>query len=337
MKILICTPVFYPSVGGLETINLLLGRELVRAGNEVVIVTPAVSCEPDNFPFRVVRCPDRKQLMALYKWCDIFVHNAIVLKYVYPILLFRKPFVAVHHSSTFNWDQSVNIQSFAKRMVSLFAHNISVSEAVANNLRLPHGYTVIHNFFDSSLFRITNRNERSGFVYVGRLSFEKGLFLLIDAYCEYLSKGGKMGLTIVGDGYQKSALEKLVMERGIGEKVLFTGIKRGEELCGILNNNRTLVLPSICKEAFGIVILEAMACGCYCIGSDGDGIQEAMGPFGKLFIKSDKDSLASAMVESDSLSEGDFVDYCEQNEAYLRSFSLNAISLQWLSFFRKLI
>lgn len=337
MKILICTPVFYPSVGGLETINLLLGRELVRTGNEVAIVTPGGSSEPDRFPFKVVRCPDRKQLMALYRWCDIFVHNAIVLKYVYPILLFRKPFVAVHHSSTFNWDQSVNIQSFAKRIVSLFAHNVSVSEAVAKNLRLPHGYTVIHNFFDSSLFHITNRRERTGFVYVGRLSFEKGLFLLIDAYCEYLAKGGKMGLTIIGDGYQKTALEKLVMEREIGDKVIFTGIKRKEELREILNNNRTLVLPSICKEAFGIVILEAMACGCYCIGSDGDGIQEAMGPFGKLFMKSDKDSLASAMVESDSLPVNDFVDYCEQTEEYLRSFSMNAISLKWLSFFKDLI
>lgn len=337
MNVLICTPVFHPSVGGLETINVLLAQELVRYGWKVVLVTPIICDAKDSYPFQVVRCPGRKRLLELYKWCDVFVHNAIVLKYVYPALLFRKPFVVVHHSCTYNWNSKVNYQSIAKRLISLIAHNITVSEAVAKNLKLPSDYTVINNFYDSNLFRINNRHSRAGFVYVGRLSYEKGVSLLLKAYSRYLQKGGNMSLTIVGGGYQQKELEQLAVDLNIDSRVYFAGIKRGVELRDLLNEKRTLVLPSICNEAFGIVVLEAMACGCYCIGSDGDGIQEAMGNIGHLFKKADADSLATAMLESEFESDEKFLDYCVRVENHLQAFTLKNITERWIAFLERLV
>lgn len=48
-----------------------------------------------------------------------------------------------------------------------------------------------------------------------------------------------------------------------------------------------MIVPSIYNEAFGIVTLEGLACGCRCIVSDGDGLHEAVGKYGTLFIKGD--------------------------------------------------
>ena len=100
---------------------------------------------------------------------------------------------------------------------------------------------------------------------------------------------------------------------------------------------RTLVLPSICNEAFGIVVLEAMACGCYCIGSDGDGIQEAMGNIGHLFKKADADSLATAMLESEFESDEKFLDYCVRVENHLQAFTLKNITERWIAFLERLV
>lgn len=337
MKVLMCTPVFYPSVGGLETINLLLAKELTSQGLEVTVVTPTSSEQTDSFPFTVVRRPNARQLMNLYRWCDVFVHNAIVLKYVFPAFTFRKPFIIVHHSCTFNWDQSKNFQYFAKRAICHLAKNIVVSKAVAENLGLSSGYTVINNFYDSSIFVNNNHCRRDGFVYVGRLSREKGVKLLIEAYKRYLEDAGTMTLTIVGDGAERRKLESLVESFGIQNMVSFTGVLNPVQLRSLLNECRTLVLPSICKEAFGIVILEAMACGCYCIGSDGDGIQEAMGGFGKMFRKNDIDSLVCAMKSSEEWNDSEYERYCSQVKVYLNSFSVHSILEKWISFFRSTI
>lgn len=335
MRVLICTPVFYPSVGGIETINMLLPSKLIEEGLEVTLVTPISSDEPDDFPFKVVRNPNRKELMNLYRWCDVFVHNAPVVRYLFPAFCFRKPFVISHHSCSYNWDQSRNIQSLIKRISSRIAHNIVASEAIAQNLGLKKGYDVIPNFYDASVFHVTNPNEREGFVYVGRLSFEKGLRLLLKAYKQYQDRGGRMTLTIVGQGYEREELECYASELGIANSVTFAGVKRGAELCQLLNDMNTLILPSICKEAFGIVILEALACGCYCIGSDGDGIQESMGTFGTLFRKGDAESLANAMLDVDECGRTRCLDRREEVEKYLQRFSVAHMAQRFIEVLTK--
>lgn len=335
MKILICTPGFSPQIGGIETINRLLAEELSKIGHEVVVATPVKFSGKDEYDFKVARQPSSKQLLELYHWCDAFVHNALVIRYLYPAICFRKPFMIVHHSCSFNWDQSRNIQSFVKRVVSRMAHNIVVSEAVAQNLGLKKGYDVIPNFYDATVFHVTNPNEREGFVYVGRLSFEKGLRLLLEAYKLYQDRGGRMTLTIVGQGYEREELERYADELRIADSVTFAGVKRGAELCQLLNDMNTLILPSICKEAFGIVILEALACGCYCIGSDGDGIRESMGPFGTLFKKADAKSLSDAMLDVDEHGRTRCLDHRNEVEEYLRHFSVTQMAQRFLEVLTK--
>ncbi|RDI43014.1 N-acetyl-alpha-D-glucosaminyl L-malate synthase BshA [Falsibacillus pallidus] len=80
-------------------------------------------------------------------------------------------------------------------------------------------------------------------------------------------------LLLVGDGPEMTVICKLVKELGIQDKVLFLGKQDNlEELYSI--SDLKLLLSQ--KESFGLVALEAMACGVPCIGTDVGGIPEVI-------------------------------------------------------------
>jgi len=92
---------------------------------------------------------------------------------------------------------------------------------------------------------------------VGRLVYYKGLEYLIEAM-----SGVKAKLLIVGKGPLMKKLTLRARELGLGEKVVFLGAVSEDELPAYYHSCDVFVLPSVEKaEAFGIVQLEAMACG----------------------------------------------------------------------------
>jgi glycosyltransferase involved in cell wall biosynthesis len=92
---------------------------------------------------------------------------------------------------------------------------------------------------------------------IGRLVYYKGLEHLINAM-----KNIDACLLIVGDGYLKNDLEKMVCDLKIGRKIKFLGTIDNDEVAACYHACDIFVLPSIAEsEAFGIVQLEAMACG----------------------------------------------------------------------------
>ena len=91
-------------------------------------------------------------------------------------------------------------------------------------------------------------------LFVGRLSAEKGLRLLLEAW-----RGINIPLKIVGDGPLRSELEAIVRTRAL--KAEFTGHLDRENVMGIVQRAMLQVVPSECYEGFPMVLLEAMACG----------------------------------------------------------------------------
>jgi len=100
-----------------------------------------------------------------------------------------------------------------------------------------------------------------------------------------------MPATLVGDGPERRALE----EQARGLDVAFVGVKRGRDLAEILNAHRVLVVPSRWEEPFGVVALEAMACGCVPIVVKAGGLPEAVGEVGAVFEKEDAHALADLL------------------------------------------
>lgn len=106
-------------------------------------------------------------------------------------------------------------------------------------------------------------------LFAGRLIPRKGADRLIEAVREL--SDGRVTLEIAGDGPERDALEQLAAECGIAERTVFWGrLSRGEVL-ERMKRADIFCLPSR-EETFGLVYLEAMACGCVVIGTRGEGI-----------------------------------------------------------------
>lgn len=108
-------------------------------------------------------------------------------------------------------------------------------------------------------------------VYIGRLSKEKGVHLLIQAFSKIEDKYN-VRLSIIGEGKEKEELEKLVLKLEMKEKVKFYGQQL--DVGQFLEKASIFVYPSTCQEVFGISIVEAMAYGVPCIANRVGGIPE---------------------------------------------------------------
>ena len=109
-------------------------------------------------------------------------------------------------------------------------------------------------------------------LFVGRLVYEKGVHVLVNAILKVLEKVNAK-FVIVGNGYMKEQLSGLVKSLGIAQKVLFTGFVDDETLRKLQICADVSVVPSL-FEPFGIVALEAMAAKSPVVVSDTGGLGE---------------------------------------------------------------
>ena len=111
--------------------------------------------------------------------------------------------------------------------------------------------------------------NRFRFLYVGRISKEKNVDALIDAFDEVLRRGYQASLVFVGDGPQRQPLAARCQDRPIA----FTGMLEGEELARAYASGDCMVFPST-TDTFGNVVLEAQASGLPVIVTDQGGPAE---------------------------------------------------------------
>ncbi len=104
-------------------------------------------------------------------------------------------------------------------------------------------------------------------LYVGRLSPEKRLDRLIDAFSSLVGKDDNTILVIVGDGSLRESLERIVQSHGVMERAIFTGRLEDLDLFAWYNLGSVLVLPSE-HEPWGAVTNEALLAGMPVICSD---------------------------------------------------------------------
>ncbi len=103
---------------------------------------------------------------------------------------------------------------------------------------------------------------------------------------------------IVGKGSDRPRIERLIAELGVQNCVTLTGFVPDEELCDHYNLCDLFAMPSK-REGFGIVYLEALACGKPTLGSNQDGAVDALcqGKLGALVDPDDIPAIAQTMIQ----------------------------------------
>ncbi len=116
-------------------------------------------------------------------------------------------------------------------------------------------------------------------LFVGRMEPEKGLDRLLEAWA-HLTSSERPVLLVAGgekDSSYREKMEKLSQEWGLTHKVIFLGSLHQEELPYYYNAVNVCVVPSY-YESFGMVPLEAMACGVPVVATEVGGVKELVVP-----------------------------------------------------------
>ena len=110
---------------------------------------------------------------------------------------------------------------------------------------------------------------------VGRLVYEKGFHLALDALAPIVRRRGKVRFVIAGTGTAEAELRRQAWRLGLSRAGRFEGWVGDDRLHALYRIADLCIVPSI-YEPFGIVALEAMASGCLCVVADTGGLREVV-------------------------------------------------------------
>ncbi|WP_114751341.1 glycosyltransferase family 4 protein [Pleomorphovibrio marinus] len=149
-------------------------------------------------------------------------------------------------------------------------------------------FVVKPNFVEDKGFNLIKDEY---YIFIGRLSEEKGVDVMLDAF----SKMDKE-LIIVGSGPKDKKTRDISLAK---DNINFVGNKPHDEVIGLLKNAKALIFPSIWYETFGMTVIEAFSCATPVIASKIGSMNELINPGvnGLFFEPGNCDSLMDAICE----------------------------------------
>lgn len=142
-------------------------------------------------------------------------------------------------------------------------------------------------------------------VYVGRLTQEKGVHILVEAFGEVVKRHANVKMVVAGSSFFSGAArtpyqDKLVeLSAAFADKIIFTGFLRHEYIRYLYNIADVVVVPSIWNDPCPLVVLESMSSGCATIATKVGGIPEMIinDQVGILIPPNDSRSLARSLID----------------------------------------
>jgi glycosyltransferase involved in cell wall biosynthesis len=185
-----------------------------------------------------------------------------------------------------------------RRADHITATGLRLAEAAARYAPAGKPVTVVPYGVDLRQFRPQAREPRSEIAVgsVARLSKEKGLHYLLQAFAEVTERHPQARLVLAGQGPERQRLERLAARLGLGERVRFLGEVPHEQVPEVLQQLDIFAMPST-WEGFGVAALEAEAMELPVVASRVHGIPDVVvdGETGLLVPPRDRQALAAAL------------------------------------------
>jgi glycosyltransferase involved in cell wall biosynthesis len=266
MRILLVTDAWHPQVNGVVRTLTTLKTELETAGHEVIYITPdqfhTVPC-PTYPEIRLALLPGRKManIIESFRPCVVHIATEGSLGMAARSYCVSRdiPFTTAFHTK---FPEYLNARfkvpvSWSYKALRWFhdrASNVMVATQTIENELVGRGFKNIRRWsrgVDTDLFKPRDKGflqlPRPIMLYVGRVAIEKN----IETFLKIERPGTKV---IVGDGPQLGVLQRKYPE------AVFMGAKVGEDLARHFAAADVFVFPSL-TDTFGLVLLEALACG----------------------------------------------------------------------------
>lgn len=176
---------------------------------------------------------------------------------------------------------------------------VSISNSQRNLAPKLNYVGTVHHGIDVKNFNTRLDGKGSGFVFLGTLSHNKGIDIAVKAAHQLGVK-----LTIAGETREedKNFLEKEVFPYVDGEQIKFIGEVGHEEKNRLFSEADGVLFPSRWNEAFGLVIIEALACGTPVVALNNGAVSEILKDGETGFIVEEEASFAEAMKEINKIS-----------------------------------
>ena len=223
-----------------------------------------------------------------------------------------------------------NIDSFM--FVSDFSYNKHVQ--YAPRYKEKHCVTM-YNFQDAKVLEQVCREldtYDSYYLFYGRLSYEKGIQTLINAFSELPN----LILKIVGTGPLENELKQLCIDKGISN-IEFLGFKTGEELFNIIKSAKFVCVPSECYENNPMTIIESYTLRTPVIGSALGGIVEIIEEekTGYKFQFGDMNDLKLAINKAETLDKKEYFRMKDNAECFAEeNFSKDVYYTKLMNLYR---
>ncbi|MGJ9456796.1 N-acetyl-alpha-D-glucosaminyl L-malate synthase BshA [Oceanobacillus sp. CF4.6] len=301
----------YPTVGGSGVIATELGKLLAEAGNEIHFITSSVpfrlnkihpkifyhEVEMNHYP--VFQYPPYDLALAA-KMAEVIDQEKLDILHVHyamphAICAILAKDIAQHDVKivTTLHGTDITVLGIDHTFKKIIKHGIEKSDAVTavsgslvnqtiQMLDLNKDISVIYNFVNEEEYHkksVPTLKEQYGIdpdekvlIHISNFRKVKRVQDIIYSF-NSIRKQVKSKLLLIGDGPEYSHMMQLVEKLDLKEHVLFLGKQNNiSELLSIADLK--LLLSE--KESFGLVLLEAMACGVPCIGTNVGGIPEVI-------------------------------------------------------------
>jgi glycosyltransferase involved in cell wall biosynthesis len=314
---------------GLEYVVYYLIEELVKRGHEVALFgtndskTSAKLVDVLPYPATKKRIFDfgstDYSLLAMAKAAEMadefdIIHSHIGSVAFYFANLIKTPIVETIHSPIYKISKKClpkkNIQDkYLKDKIRRHnkSYHIFVSKNQKSNAFLKNNNIVIYNGIDFKKFKF-QKESRDYFVYLGYITPEKGAHLAIRA-----ARKARVKLKLAGsykhcEEYFKKEIRPYLKKRNIE----YVGVVNPAQRNKLLGGARAILVPVQWEEPFGLVMIEAMACGTPVIGFNRAAVPEIVKNNKTGFIVEDYKEMAKAIKKIDEIKRGDCRAYVEK-------------------------
>ncbi len=335
MRIVLITDLFFPNVGGVESVVYNLAKEFTDKNHDVTII--AAKTPRNLLSYEMINGIDVYRLhfilpaLRLISILGFFTIGIITnLRFIW-LLRKIKPhivnthFVYANGSYTLLSKKLLNyplIVSVHGNDIQQFPLESKICKWVLKNLlnsadfvtgcsasllkdanqiapEIQNKSQPMPNGIDLHEFEFKKKylNARPYIFSIGRFVHKKGFDILIKAFKQVADKKPGIDLIIAGKGEEWQKCAHLIDELGLKERIKLHGFVERNEVIKLYNGCEFFVLPSR-REPFGITNLEAMAAGKAMIAADVDGVPEIIrnGENGILFAPENINELAEKIL-----------------------------------------